>query len=331
MARGVSSRKKNTIKKSAKGAAQKTQSKKTEKKTTKKSNTKKSLKEELIQEIIIPVIDIVEEPIEIFSEDSFKDEETVVFRKTGIDDILFKVPHIIDPLVGTPKDVQTELDKLAISIQHKPESKKSEHSFNRIHLFMQGYLINVALKQFPYIKGYQTSDVYQEALIALRFKAIPNFKEGKGMSFLNFAKMCIRRHLITLLNASHMRQKDQSINRAISLDSASSNGDGEESRNTLANIIPDGKDSVSEQTEQSESYEVTKNTLLSGLSEFEQVVLYEYLTGSSYREIAKSIAVATGKKRITTKSVDNALLRIRKKAAQLIEGGKLEEMPMFLV
>ena len=153
----------------------------------------------------------------------------------------------------------------------------------------------------------------------------------KGKSFLNFAKMCIRRHLITLLNASHVKQKDQAINRAISLDSFAPNNNDDDNHNTLSNVIPDGKDPVDKQTEKNEAYEVTKNTLLSELSDFEQIVLFEYLTGATYKEIAVNITERLEKSGITTKSVDNALLRIRKKALQLRDSGKTDEMPIFLV
>ena len=308
--------------------------KKTNKKTTTKKTTKKTVKKTTqVKNKVVQKAKKVKETSQKVSIDTDNNEKEIktTARRAGIEDILFKVPHISDPLVGTPKEVQAELDQIAIGIKENPDSKKSEHDFNRIHVFMQGYLINVALKQFPYIKGYQTSDIYQLALIALRFKAIPNFQEGKGMSFLNFAKMCIRRHLITLLNASHVRQKDQSINRAISIDSCPLNNDGDNYQNTLANIIPDGKDPVDKQTEQAESYQVTRDTLLYVLSEFEQIVLKEYLTGASYREISINIANQFDKHRVTTKSVDNALLRIRKKATILMESGKIEEMPMFIV
>jgi len=246
-----------------------------------------------------------------------------------IEEILFKLPIVEDPLVGTPKEVQKQLDGLVKLMQKTRSEEKNSHLFNKIHLYMHGYLINVVLRQFPYIKGYQTVDIYQETLIALRFKAIPNFKENKGMSFLNFSKMCIRRHLITLLNASKNRLKDQSINQAISLDSTSTTKDGENC-NTLSNIIADKGITVDKMTESSESFSVTKNSLISVLSEFERVVVEEYLAGAPYKEIAKNVSKKIGK-RCKTKSIDNALLRIRKKAIYLQEHSKKEDLPLFII
>ena len=193
---------------------------------------------------------------------------------------------------------------------------------------MHGYLINVVLKKFPFIRGLQTVDVYQETLIALRFKAIPGFKKRKGMSFLNFAKMCIRRHLITLLNASKTIQYNQPMNRAISIDAPVNQGD-EDSSNTFANTLEDKNPHSNKIAEKDEAYTVTRDTLMNALSDFEKIVLDEYLTTSTYKEIAKNISKRTNK-RCVTKSVDNALLRIRKKAFQLKRYAKGDDMPLFL-
>ena len=258
------------------------------------------------------------------------ESEVKISKSSAVEEILFRLPNVLNPLIGTPKQVQKKLDKMAIHIRRYPDDHiENQKLFDKIHLYMHGFLINVALKQFPYIKGLQTVDIYQESLIALRFKAIPGFRRGRGMSFLNFAKMCVRRHLITILNASKTRLKDQSINQAISLDSSPSPRD-EDSHNTFANIIPDGADSVDKQTEIKEAYIVTLTNLCRTLSGFERDVLEEYLTSSSYTEIANDISKKS-KKKHPTKSVDNALVRIRSKAQKLKENGKLEDIPLFIV
>jgi len=259
-------------------------------------------------------------------------------KEAFVEDVLFKIPIISNPIIGTPKEVQEELDKIVITIQKDPTCSRSDYEYERILLYMHSYLVNVVLKQFPYIRGMDHSDTYQESLIALRFKAIPNFKTGKGMSFLNFAKMCIRRHLITILNASKNRQRDQSINRAVSLDSPISPGD-DQPNNTFANLIPDDNLPVDQATEQKEAISVTKMTLMDSLSDFEKMVLEEYLTNASYKEIGKNITERMGeeynslefKEKVKrNKAVDNALWRIRKKAAKLKEESSSEGLPLFM-
>lgn len=273
--------------------------------------------------------------------DEDEDGGEKIVDRSSLGDILFKIPIVPDPLIGTPKKMQKTLDKMALKIQKNPASVESERLYGKIHLYMHKYLISVALKQFPYIKGLQTVDVYQEALISLRFKAIPGFRKNKGMSFLNFAKLCIRRHLITILNASKNRQKDQTINRSISLDTPILSED--DNHNTLSNIIPDLNETVDKVTEAREALFVTKQKLMNGLSEFEKEVLTEYLSHASYKDIASIIVQRNVKKNkmsdrskneITDqkkieKAVDNALLRIRKKAISM-KNNDPESLPLFM-
>jgi RNA polymerase sporulation-specific sigma factor len=260
--------------------------------------------------------------------DEFSIEPSNITQRINIEEILFKLPIVKKPIVGTPKQIQRALDSIVKKMQKSPNSKESQEQFKRIHLYMHGYLINIVLRQFPYIKGFQTVDIYQETLIALRFKAIPGFKKRKGMSFLNFAKMCIRRHLITLLNASKTIQYNQPMNKAISIDAPVTQGD-EESSNTFSNTLEDKKPHSSIIAEKDEAYEVTKKTLMDSLSTFERIVLEEYLATSTYKEIAKNISKRINK-RCATKSVDNALWRIRKKAMQLKRYSKDDDMPLFI-
>ena len=287
-------------------------------KGAKSPGVRKQLKR-IEEEILTPevVTEVVDAPVE-------KKERKAAYRDM-LEQIMFKLPYVIDPLIGTPKQVQKELDTLVKKMQ---KDITNDATFDRIHLYMHGYLINVVLKKFPYIVGYQTVDVYQETLIALRFKAIPRFKKGKGMSFLNFAKMCIRRHLITILNAAKNRKRDQSMNTAISLDSSPIKDDNGE-HSSLMNIIADESASVDKVMENSEAYRITVKTLLTSLSTFERVVLEEYLSNSSYQDISKNIKTKT-KKRCNTKSIDNALLRIRKKAIYLKKHCKVEDIPVFM-
>jgi hypothetical protein len=87
---------------------------------------------------------------------------------------------------------------------------------------------------------------------------------------------------------------------------------------------------VDKAAENNESYKITKNSLMGMLSDFEKVVLEEYLASSPYREIARNVAKRINK-RCKTKSIDNALLRIRKKAIYLREHSKKDDVPLFIL
>lgn len=231
-----------------------------------------------------------------------------------------------DPLVGTPKEVQEELDRLALYLQKHPED---EVGFARIQQYINKYLLGLVFKKYSFVRGYDQSDMYQEALIALTRKAIPKFKADKGMSFLNFAKMCINRHLITILHASKHRRKDMPINNAVSLDYSPMEND-EEGAGTLANIIEDEKTPPPDKTfENNEAYSKTLKTIMSKLSIFEAIVLEEYLQEKSYKETARNVTRRTGMK-YNEKSVDNALLRIRKKAIEMIKECVADDIPLLI-
>jgi len=309
-----------------------------------KNKIKKEIVQELVQELVIDTSKrkrgrpkgsknkIKKELVKKLESDILKDGQRFnscpTHKLSNLEQMMFKLPYVENPLMGTPKQVQIELDNLALRMQSKPKSKHNNKIFDKIHLYMHGYLINVVIKKFPFIRGFQTTDIYQETLMALRFKAIPGFKNDKGMSFLNFSKLCIRRHLITLLNASRTIKKLLPLNEAQSLDSAMVESDGNSERNTLGNIIADKADSVDKVFEKNEAFETTKHSLMSILSDFEKIVLHEYLISSSYKEIAINITKKIGTD-YDTKSIDNALLRIRKKAAHLIRYGKVDDLPIF--
>jgi len=201
------------------------------------------------------------------------------------------------------------------------------YCFDKIHFYIHKYLLGLVFKKFNFIKGQDENDMYQESLIALFKKAIPNFNPNKGMSFLNFAKMCITRHLITILHASKHRKKDIPMNTSISMDHAPTEQDDHEMP-PLSNIIADNNNKTLPYKKMSdkEIYNQTLDLLKNRLSTFEIIVLEEYLNEKSYREVAKNVSKRLSA-RCDAKSIDNGLLRIRKKAQELIKNNI--SIPLF--
>jgi RNA polymerase sporulation-specific sigma factor len=248
------------------------------------------------------------------SSSSFFDEfdETKEKKSRPDSKTVFDVKNIDDPLVGTPTEVRKELDSLAMRMQRNP---KDQEAFLKIVCYMHKYILGLVFRKYSFVRGHDDKDIYQEALIALFKKAVPSFKKGKGMSFLNFAKMCINRHLITILNSSRNRRKDIPLNTSISLDHTPAGHDEDDESCLLSNVIPDkknGKPPYSEMAK-SESFERTFSAINAVLSEFERAVLEEYLKDKSYRDASRAVSKRYGR-RCNERSIDNALLRIRKKA-----------------
>jgi len=227
---------------------------------------------------------------------------------------IFDVNEIEDGLVGTPKEVREELDQLALHMQKHP---RDNEAFLKIRAYIHKYLLGLVFKKFKYINGNDHTDIYQETLIAISKKAIPGFNPNKGMSFLNFAKMCITRHLITILHASKHRRKDMPMNKAISLDQCPI--ENEDGNCSLSNVITDEKHSAPPYKEllSNESFTKTLTELKKRLSPLEILVLEEYLKDLSYDEIARNVTKMGMK--CDSKTADNSLYRVRLKSARLLK------------
>lgn len=162
----------------------------------------------------------------------------------------------------------------------------------------------VKLKASSYfMSGGDTDDLVQEGLIGLT-KAIRDYRNDREASFRSFAELCITRQIITAIKTAS-RQKHQPLNSYLSLShSPTSHDDGECS---LGDILPgplthDPLNVVIS----SEEVASLKDCLGRLLSELETSVLSLYLEGHSYEKIAHDIGY-------DTKSVDNALQRIKRK------------------
>lgn len=218
------------------------------------------------------------------------------------------------------KEFTQHINQCALRLQKNPGDIEA---FEAIHKALHKFISGQAFHRFI-IRGHEGKDLYQEALIVLWQKAIPSFDATRGMSFLGFARMCINRHLITILNSAINRKKDMPMNRSVSLDEVYST-DGEGDGCSLSNLLPDEGDFV-EDICSDEDQETTISKLVVSLSVFEAAVLMRYLEGMSYRDIAESVTEDMDRD-CNEKSVDNALLRIRRKAVELL--GSDEFIPLF--
>lgn len=167
-------------------------------------------------------------------------------------------------------------------------------------------VVNMKVGKY-FIIGAEKEDMFQEGMIGL-YKAIKNFEKDKQSSFKSFANMCIERQMITAIKTSN-RQKHIPLNSYLSLNLSA--GSEEEGKDLLdifdANLIEDPLETVTKK----EYYKFIETTIDKSLSEFEKKVLKGFLNGDSYETIATKLDTQV-------KSVDNAIQRIRKKAAKNI-------------
>jgi RNA polymerase sporulation-specific sigma factor len=194
-------------------------------------------------------------------------------------------------------------DATVVSYAQRGYQDAAEHL-----LYKYRNLVRSKVKSY-FLVGAEREDLLQVGMIGL-WQAIVDYKPAKATSFPAFAKVCIHRHIITAIKAA-TRQKQLPLNTSLSLEVPS---EDEFSDWNMSDILQSDETSDPEELVlQREDMKAREELLQQLLSEFEWRVLAGYQLGKSYREIADEL-------RCKTKSVDNALARIKRKVSTVADG-----------
>ncbi len=143
------------------------------------------------------------------------------------------------------------------------------------------------------VNGIDKDDIRQEAYMGL-FNAIRTFSPDKNASFCGYASLCVGNSLKNLFAASSTK-KARAYRQTVSIDDIEAvDMRGNDSMNPEALLL------------NQEACGELKKLMESVLSGFERDVLFYYLSGRGYNEVAERL-------RTSPKSVDNALQRARRK------------------
>ena len=191
---------------------------------------------------------------------------------------------------------------IALAKQGRPDA------YDRIVKRYYGF---VRLKASSYfLVGGDADDLIQEGLVGL-YKAVRDYRTDRESSFRNFAELCITRQIITAVKTS-TRNKHTPLNEYVSFSQtpAASGGDGDP---TLDEMLPGPRvhDPVNQAISSEELHSLVA-CLSSVLSELESAVLALYLDGYSYEVVAEQL-------NCDTKTVDNALQRVKRKVGAHLE------------
>ena len=207
----------------------------------------------------------------------------------------------MSPQSRTKPQVRPKVDDrflIALAKQGDPDA------LDRLVRRYQGF---VRLKASSYfLAGGDSEDLIQEGLVGL-YKAIRDYRSDRESSFRNFAELCITRQIITAIKTA-TRNKHMPLNQYVSFSSTPSgqSGDGEQ---TFDEFLPGpAVDDPASKVVSSEELRALVDCLSAELSELESEVLSLYLDGRSYEEIASLTER-------DTKTVDNALQRVKRKVA----------------
>jgi RNA polymerase sporulation-specific sigma factor len=174
------------------------------------------------------------------------------------------------------------------------------------HLFNK-YQRLVYIWTRPYfLQGAEDDDLLQEGLIGL-YKAIRDFNPGSS-SFWSFAKLCITRNIISAIKGT-TRQKHIPLNSYTSLHKPVYDSEGDRTLMEVlaSNRVDDPETLFIDQEHLQNTHQHIKKTL----SDFEYRVFRLYINGLSYKEMAHQLHTHT-------KSIDNALCRIKNKMAKFL-------------
>lgn len=187
----------------------------------------------------------------------------------------------VTDLSQNPNQSDTSLDALVLSAR-----QGDDNAFARITAEMMPVLRARAAAYT--CAGLEAEDLVQEGLLAL-LSAVHTYQFGAEASFLTYAGVCVRNRMVSVLRKAG-GGKSVRMQDTVPLDSD----------------LPATALTVEDYGDLREECETLLRRVDTMLSSNERTVLYLFLSGLSYREIAERL----GK---TPKSVDNALQRVRHK------------------
>ncbi len=170
----------------------------------------------------------------------------------------------------------------------------------------------VRLKASSYfLAGGESDDLVQEGLIGL-YKAVRDFRSDKETSFRSFAELCITRQIITAIKTA-TRYKHAPLNTYVSFSQTPAGQDDGEC--TLGDALPGSRrdDPAVSRHLHRRSSRASSSAWAAGLSALESDALRLYLEGLSYEQMAEELGC-------DTKTIDNALQRVKRKVLQHQQG-----------
>ena len=168
-----------------------------------------------------------------------------------------------------------------------------------------GRLVRVCARPL-FLMGGDQEDLFQEGMVGL-MQATREFDPSCGASFHTYAETCIRNRLRSAVRAAS-RNKHIPLNSSIPLEEPLFDGKDSPSPGELGQQANDPETLFIHREDMQERMD----RIYQQLSPLESRILRQYLRGQSYAEIAEECGRPQ-------KSVDNAIQRIRKKVARLID------------
>lgn len=168
-------------------------------------------------------------------------------------------------------------------------------------------LVTIISRKY-FLQGGELADLIQEGMIGL-YKAVHSYDSEKGIPFKSYAKTCIERNIINEVKKGSSLKNSPLNDTAVSLDCQ---GQMISDDDEVEFVLISQQETLENKILDDEKAKELVLDIKKQLSDYELSVLNLYTKGYSYVDIAKKL----GKQ---TKSVDNALKRIKIKLSYLKE------------
>ncbi len=193
-------------------------------------------------------------------------------------------------------------------------AENNEDALQIMYQKYEPYIVKQAKKFYnsaPYV-GLEASDFKQEGMIALT-EAMQTYNMNLDVTFFTYATTCIQRRMVSSLIGAK-RQKHKILNESVPLDQKTSEGIEVSLDNVLVNDSMNPENVVMNADYREQLFRNLKNWL----TDFEYQVFELKYNDFTYQEIACLLEK-------DVKAIDNALQRIRTKAAKMLSKEKKEE------
>src|SRR2546423_4073173 len=210
------------------------------------------------------------------------------------------------PAATAAQKAQRELEDLQLVLRARNGDGAA------LDVLIRRYTGFVRLKASSYfLAGGDSEDLVQEGLIGL-YKAVRDFRADKETSFRSFAELCVTRQIITAIKTA-TRFKHAPLNTYVSF-SHTPAGQESDSECTLGDALPGPSvDDPSICVISTQELQSLVFCLGTGLSRLESDALRLYLDRLSYEQMAED-------RDCDTKTIDNALQRVKRKILQHQKG-----------
>lgn len=163
-------------------------------------------------------------------------------------------------------------------------------------------IVNIAQKFIVHCNGgVDLNDLIQEGMLGLN-EAINTFREDKETNFGTYARLCIKRKIVTLVKSTRT-QKNMVLNDCVSI---------EDEDNLFDRFLMDNSQDPGSVIIENVYEQELVDKLNEQLTDLEKQVFELKLDGFEYKEIADILEKEP-------KSIDNAIQRIKAKLKKIIE------------